>query len=542
MVLKKNLLALFILLGLGLFAMRTFYGPHYFDGHDAQAHLVRLYQYDLALKDGQILPQWAGGLLAGRGYPVFIFAYPLPYLIAESFHLVGFSLAVAIKLTFALSYLVSLVGMYFLAGFTGAILWGFAPYMFVKIFITASLGEVVSYAVIPWFFLSLKRRNYLLLSLTLALWILSHPATLVIFSPLILLFFLTHLKNYRQLLLSFLLGLGLSAWYFIPANLELGYTHFKEFVSTQYVNDFVPFARLLYSKWGTNAPGWGVNPLSQQVGIAQWLAICFGFIYWRKLWPYLLSFGVSIFLMLSISKPIWDLPTLLQSVSTPWRFLSLAVFSAALAGGLVIKQIRSYWLRITVSGLLIFLALYGNRNHLRINDIRDYDKIFLENYIGVATGWNEYLPIWIKDTPHEFPQNKLEVLTGNCQINYPTVKCLIPSTLQLNTAYFPGWQVKANDQDLIEEIKANLDSSSGMMQFSLDPGEYKISAKFSDTPLRRFSKIISLFTLAGLIIFYFQPRFFSLLRLRLAGLFPSCAGKTVGKLSVRRSNKRWGNH
>ena len=76
---KKHLLALVILLGLGLFAMKTFWGPHYFDGHDAQAHLIRLYQYDLALKDGQILPQWAAGLLAGRGYPMFIFAYPLPY-------------------------------------------------------------------------------------------------------------------------------------------------------------------------------------------------------------------------------------------------------------------------------------------------------------------------------------------------------------------------------------------------------------------------------------------------------------------------------
>ncbi|MCG2691460.1 hypothetical protein L6272_01390, partial [Microgenomates group bacterium] len=111
--LKKHLLALIILLGLGLFAMRTLYGPEYFDGHDSVAHLVRLYQYDLALKDGQLPPRWAGGLLAGRGYPVFIFAYPLPYFIAEAFHLIGFSLAVAIKLTFVLSYLVSIIGMYF---------------------------------------------------------------------------------------------------------------------------------------------------------------------------------------------------------------------------------------------------------------------------------------------------------------------------------------------------------------------------------------------------------------------------------------------
>ena len=501
MVLKKHLLALMILLGLGLFAMRTFWGPNYFDGHDAQAHLVRLYQYDLALKDGQILPQWAGDLLAGRGYPVFIFAYPLPYFIAELFHLTGFSLAVAIKLTFVLAYLISIVGMYFLSGFVGAILWGFAPYMFVKIFITGSLGVVVSFAIIPWFFLSVIKKNYLGVTIFLTLWIMSHPGKLVIFGPLLLLFFLKNWKNYRQLLLSFLLAFGLSAWYFIPANLELAFTHFKEFVSNQYVNDFVSFTRLLYSKWGTNAPGWGDNPLSQQVGIAQWLAICFGFIYWRKLWPYLLSFAISIFLMLSVSRFVWDLPTPLQSVATPWRFLSLAVFSAALAGGWAVKLIKAKTWRYLAAGLLIVLALYGNRNHLRINDVRDYDQNFLENYTGVATGWNEYLPLWIKDTPHEFPQYKLEVLSGDCQVDYPSVECLKTSTLQLNTAYFPGWQVKVDNK--ITQINPG---ENGMITFSVPAGDHQLTTKFSDTPLRRFSKIISLLSLFSIIIYYFFHR------------------------------------
>ena len=484
---KKHLLALVILLGLGLFAMKTFWGPHYFDGHDAQAHLIRLYQYDLALKDGQILPQWAAGLLAGRGYPMFIFAYPLPYFIAEIFHLVGFSLGVAIKLTFVLSYLVSLVGMYFLSGFVGAILWGFAPYMFVKIFVTASLGVVVSFAVIPWFFLSVVKKNYLGVTISLALWIMSHPGKLVIFGPLILLFFLAHLKHYRQLLLSFLLAFWLSAWYFLPANLELNYTHFKEFVSHNYINDFVSFSRLLYSKWGTNAPGWGANPLSQQVGIAQWLAIGLSVIYWRKLWPYLLSFGASIFLMLSISKPIWNLPTPLQNISTPWRFLSLAVFSCALAGAWAVKLIKAKTWRYLVTGLLIILALYGNRNHLRINDVRNYDLNFLQNYTGVATGWNEYLPIWVKDMFHEFPQNKLEVIANDGA----------ELTIQLNTLYYPGWQVKVDGQKVA--IKP---SDNGLIIFNA-PVDYKqIESKFSDTPLRRFSKLISLLSLFAVIVYY----------------------------------------
>lgn len=496
MAIFRQRLGLLILLGLGLFAMRTFTGPHYFDGHDAQAHLVRLYQYDLALKDGQILPQWASGLSAGRGYPVFIFAYPLPYLIAESFHLIGFSLAVAIKLTFVLAYLVSLVGMYFLAGFTGAILWGFAPYMFVKIFITASFGVVVSYAVIPWFFYAVKKKNYLAVALTLAFWIMAHPGKLVIFGPLLLIIFLLNLKNYRQLFLSFLLAFGLSAWYFIPANLELGYTHFKDFVSTQYANDFVSFSRLLYSKWGTNAPDWGNNPLSQQLGIAQWFAIGLGVIYWRRLWPYLLSFAISIFLMLSISKPFWDLPTPLQSVSTPWRFLSLAVFSAALTGGLAVQLIKSKYLRYLAAILLIFLALYGNRNHMRINDSRDYDQNFFDNYTGVASGWNEYLPIWVKDMPHEFPQNKLEILAADDT----------ELTIQLNTLYFPGWQVKVDGQKV--EINP---SDNGLIIFKAPVGYQQVESEFTDTPLRRASKIISLVTLFS-IIFYYSSHCFNHVR------------------------------
>ena len=83
-------LKLVILLLLGLFAMRTFLGPDFYDGHDSQAHIVRLWQFDKDIKAGQIPPRWAPDLYAGRGYPVFIFAYPLPYFVAEGFHLFGF--------------------------------------------------------------------------------------------------------------------------------------------------------------------------------------------------------------------------------------------------------------------------------------------------------------------------------------------------------------------------------------------------------------------------------------------------------------------
>lgn len=472
---KRHWFNLLVLLVLGLFAMRTFWGPDFYDGHDSQAHIVRLWQFDKTLKSGQFPPAWAPDLYAGRGYPLFIFAYPLPYYVAESFHLIGANLAVSLKLTLVLAYFSSLVGMYFLSGLVGAILWGFAPYVFVKIFITGSFGVVVSYAFIPWFFWAVKQKKWLGTSIFLSLWIMSHPGKLVIFGPLLLLVFLQNRLHYRRFLFSVLLALGLSAWYFLPANLELPLTHFKEFVSHGYVNDFVPFPRLLYSKWGTNAPGWGENPLSQQVGIAQWLAIVLSLFFWRRLRPYLLVFSLSIFLMLPQSKFIWDLPTPLQQVSTPWRFLSLAVFTSALSGALAVKMIRIKLWRYLAASLLIGLALYGNRNHLRINEVRVYDQEFFDNYTGVAAGWNEYLPIWVKKIDYDQPKTELD-------------------RNQINTLYYPGWQVKVDGQKV--PISP---SDNGLIEFSLPPGESQIEAKFVPTWWRRLAQGISLLSILVLL-------------------------------------------
>lgn len=478
----RQRLAILVLLILGLFSLRTFWGPEFYDGHDSQAHLVRLWQFDKVLRSGQVPPQWAPDLYAGRGYPVFIFAYPLPYFIAEGWHLLGFSLAVAIKLTLATAYLVSLVGMYYLAGFLGAILWGIAPYMFVKIFITGSLGVVTAFAFIPWFFWAVKQKRWPTAAILMALWVISHPGKLVIFSPLLGIFFLQDFKHWRQWLITGLLALGLSAWYFLPANLELSFTHFKEFVSHAYINDFVPFSRLLYSKWGTSAPGWGDNPLSQQVGIAQWLAIGLSLIYWRKLWPYLLIFALSIFLMLESSKFIWDLPTPLQSVSTPWRFLTLAVFTSALSGSMAVQLIKSNFRRYLIAGLLIVLVLYGNRNHMRINDKRVYDQSFFESYTGVATGWNEYLPIWVKTVDHGTVS----------QVSFN----------QLNTLYYPGWQVKINGENV-----PIWPSENGLIEFATPSANAKIEAEFTPTPLRYAARIISLLSLAAVLFYCLRHRF-----------------------------------
>jgi len=544
--LKKHFKFLIPLLILVLFSMKTFWGPEYFDGHDAQAHIVRLQQFDLSLKDGQFPPRWAGDLLGGRGYPVFIFTYPFAYTLAESFHLIGFSLAVSIKLTFITSYLLTTFFMYAFAstlwkskqaGFLSALLWSYAPPIFEKIFIGAAMGAVVSFIFIPLTLLlilkAIKKPNLKhssLLAISLALWIHSHIITLIIFSPLIALFIISLcyraknlVKIIKHLLIGGFLALLLSTWYLVPAFLELKYTHFQDFVFDQYPDQFVSLKRLLYSKWGTDAPGWGNNPVSQQIGIAQWLAAGFAatLLFLKKfkplslkLLPFLLTFILSVFLMLKISQPVWDLVTLIRPVGIPWRFLSLAVFTSAVSGGFLMVVIKKPVLKNFIFIFLIALTLYANRNHLRVNQKILYPDDFFKNYQGVATGWNEHLPIWVKDYDPTFPENKVETMSGSCQTSDSKIKsnlqtfkadCSQESVIQLNTAYYPGWQLTINHQDVTDQVKQSLDQSNGMIRFTLDQGKHQVTAQFKDTPLRQITKYISLLTI-GLIAYLLKRK------------------------------------
>ena len=192
--------------------------------------------------------------------------------------------------------------------------------------------------------------------------------------------------------------------------------------------------------------------------------------------------------MLSISKFVWDLPTPLQSVSTPWRFLSVSVFSAAMLAGFVIKNLKTHLLKIGLGILLVFLVLYGNRNHLRINESVNYDQAFFDSYTGVATGWNEHLPIWVKDIPKQFSKSKVEIISGDCSISDLvsksnltsfTADCQEDSKIQISTAYFPGWKVYLDETDITDQVKQNLDSSNGMIQFSLLVGQHQIKSQFN---------------------------------------------------------------
>jgi len=90
---------------------------------DMPIHLYRTVEYSHAWSSDVWLPRWAPNLAYGYGYPLFIFAPPLPYFIGYIFHALGGSFEIALKTLIILIILLYATSMYLL----GRDLWGNVP-------------------------------------------------------------------------------------------------------------------------------------------------------------------------------------------------------------------------------------------------------------------------------------------------------------------------------------------------------------------------------------------------------------------------------
>ena len=150
---------------LSIFTLKDLLKPGYFTSHDGIHQVPRLYYFDQAVRDGQIPPRWAGGLLNGFGYPLFIFSYHMPWIIAEPVYLIGFSIFDSIKITFIIGFLLSGISMFYLqrqlfgrfAALVGTIMYLFAPFRFSNIFVRAAIGDATVFIFPPIVFLALSK-------------------------------------------------------------------------------------------------------------------------------------------------------------------------------------------------------------------------------------------------------------------------------------------------------------------------------------------------------------------------------------------------
>ncbi|BCX14752.1 MAG: hypothetical protein KatS3mg088_435 [Patescibacteria group bacterium] len=424
----ESFLIILFLFFSSLITLKNIFHPGIYTAHDIWHNLARLNYYFQFLKDGQVPPYFGSNLAYGFGYPLFLFSYHLPWIFGSFLMWLGFGDVNTIKFLFLFSFFLSCVSMYYLAfeisknkfiSLVSSILYLWAPYRFFIIYVSAAVGISFTFIFVPLLFLGLIKiykseftKGLIWMTVGLTGLILSHFPTLVVFLPLFLLlsvyfFFMSSKKGLfiKFLFLSFVLSLGISSFYFIPAfyykGLVLG-------LPSVFHMGFVTLRQLIYSKWGFGiiVNSASENPFSFQIGISQWLIFLVSFLFVflnrgkSKNFPLILIlifiFCFNVFLSTSLSKALWSSFISKTGLDFPFRFIYPNVFISSLLFVYLIREIKNDFIYYFFSFLLLFIAFYTNRNHIRPNMFLSENEFrqFVNSEVTTST-YGEYFPSFV---------------------------------------------------------------------------------------------------------------------------------------------------
>ena len=221
--------------------------------HDGPVHLLRSYVFADLLQRGDWFPRWASNLYLGYGYPVFNYVPPLPYYLATLGHLLGLDRYGGLQAVGVFAVLAGATGSFSLAwalwrssaaGFLTAVAYVLTPYPFLyNLYIRGNVPETLALGLLPWLLWASWRlwhgpnwsRGMTLVLLTAGL-LLTHNISAFLGVGLLLAWLLCLLLSgtsgagRRRVALSAtlgasLVGLALSAYFWLPALGERGFVH-----------------------------------------------------------------------------------------------------------------------------------------------------------------------------------------------------------------------------------------------------------------------------------------------------------------------------
>jgi len=427
-----------------------------------------------------------------------------------------------------------------------AIFYVYATYHAVDIYVRGDVSEFLAYSFIPLaFYGAFKIFNgkswtrAIILSIGLCGIILSHSLTAFMVAPFIFAFFLFlffYSKNKLLFLVRFLfgtiLGVMLSAFYWIPTVFEMKYTNVLSQIggSADFHRHFVCIQQLWYSPWGFGGSTGDCNDgLSFMIGKIHIVIVLVGILGALLAWKkhkmirnviVLFSFGFlfSIFLTLEFSKSIWENVPFMIFLQYPWRFLLMvSFFSSFLAGSFSYiinsldfpKKYKNTYL-FFLTTLILFACVFLQAKFFVPQKKLTVDSNYYTN--SVSLKWttskisDEYMPPIFQrpKSKDRVVNNFISPRVGRALLNKTQIKSVDvllkdPANLQLNIAYFPAWHVYIDQQETRYEV-----NNLGMM-INVPKGHHKIKAEFMETTVEKVSDIISfigiLTALVGIIIF-----------------------------------------
>ncbi|GDX61791.1 hypothetical protein LBMAG33_1010 [Candidatus Levyibacteriota bacterium] len=547
-----------IVLILSFWAVKSLFLPGFFPMHD-DTQPSRIFEMAKSLSIGQIPVRFVSDLGYGYGYPIFNFYAPLAYYIGALFLLLGATAITAAKIIIIIPILLSGVFMYILGkeffgkygGIISAISYMYAPYNAINIYVRGDIAELWAYSFIPivfysaWKIASSESSRYVILgAFTYALLILSHNLTALMASGFLIIFviFLITIpfqekqkERVIRLCYFLILGISLSAFYWIPAIAEINYTNVISQVGggADFRDHFVCINQLWNSPWGFGGSTIGcIDGMSFKIGkisiiFAGFAILLIASFILRKMSDYLyvinvrgfifigaiFGFLLSVFFTIEASKPIWEIIPIMAFFQYPWRFLIfVAFFSSILSGysvwlitnSVFIEYHSKHFVYITTV-VVVWLIIISNQMLFIPN--RLVNKQDSEYISKQKLNWNiskisdEYMPKYFEKPNRviDIPSSSIELLSNNGNIisvmedvGFVSARVNFKNSgeIRINKAYFPTWHIFIDGK----EVKYS-QTKKGLV-VSVTSGEHIVEARYAQTLVQIIANTISL---AGLL-------------------------------------------
>ncbi|PIP53241.1 hypothetical protein COX08_02105 [Candidatus Beckwithbacteria bacterium CG23_combo_of_CG06-09_8_20_14_all_34_8] len=540
---------LFILVVAIILLNRTLLSQGIPDTHDGNSHVARIANYYLAFRDGHFPIRWAPNLNYKYGYPVFQYHYQTPYFAAVLFYKIGFTLEQSYKLVYFIFSILAALTMFWwlkqhlskLPALIGTLLYISAPPFIYQIFVRGAFGEFVAWCLLPLLFLcvnkfSISAQNkrfdilwFILGTISTALLVISHIMLTTFGLTFVFIYGLildssNNIKKFMVYVAMFLLGLGLSAFFLLPAILESKFVTFSSVALTKSFTDhFLYLSQFFYSPWdyGYSVAG-PKDTMSFMLGFASIFLVLILFIYLtiqfkfkkstllefikkEKLILYFLFFTLlSIFFMTNASVDIWNLFHYLWKIQFPWRLLVIPTFSLATLGAITVSKINNQYLNYIVL-VICFVQIFLYAKPGKIMHLTDYEYF---EFPFTSSVNNELLPNdfnMYRNIAYTFQVKDINNLAKINIENWITTKhrYSVESTASANIverlAYMPGWETTVDGK--ITNINTRNPDYPGLPNFELKPGKHLVETTLTEnTFAKKTGDYITLFSFSILLI------------------------------------------
>lgn len=512
---------------------------------NARLHISWYSNFSKQFWNGDRYPRWLMGLNQGLGSPVFFYYPPIPYFITCLFQPL-FQNDPQCWNQLALSVYCALAGSGIscyawlrngqcskLSSAVAAMLFMLMPYhLRTDLYVRGAFAEFWAFVWLPLVLTAVRalarnaRCGVIGLSSSYALLIMTHLPTTLVFSAIPVCYAVVSAENHRifrvlaKTTAAMTLGVGLSSIYLVPAMTMQEHVSMAELTRfNKYDNSFFLSDSQLPSLSQDFNSAIFVSVLTIVVSGLCGLMLVFTSEKRKEraeVWFWGAVATVCLFMMLSISKPVWELVPVLQIIQFPWRFGTVLCIAVATTIGYGLSSVSSpvsigrlAWIQLLCGIVLIwFYATW-----LAVWPAHFPDNLDSSYFAQNGEDAIEYSPRWVGtqrdqviskygrghgDSPVEIlgsSDTEVSIEHWNPREILLNIQSPVAVDLLVHRFYFPGWAALLDGQ-AVPALPSNPD---GLICVNVPSGQHRLQLRLLATMPERAGQIISAISLLVIV-------------------------------------------